>query len=122
MRRPAPPLRPGLRGEDYAAAYLTQQGCRILERNVRLGRYELDIIAQEGDTIVFVEVRSRSVRDGFLPEDSVGPRKQLHLRRAAQHYLSRHQDRHTYYRFDVVAVILGENDAPEITLYRDAFR
>ena len=89
---------------------------------MHLGKYEVDIIAQEGDTVAFVEVRSRSTRDGFLPEDSVGPRKQLHLRRAAQYYLSRHQDRNTYYRFGVVAVIFSGTGAPEITLYRDAFR
>ena len=84
-RREPKPL--GRRGEDAAARYLKKQGYRILERNRFLGKYEIDIIAREGDTIAFVEVRTRKVLDDFPPEDSVGPRKQQHIRSAAQRYI-----------------------------------
>lgn len=111
----------GRRGEDAAARFLKKQGYRILERNRYLGKNEIDIIAREGDTIAFVEVRTRKVLDGVPPIDTVGPRKQAHIRRAAERYIARHGDPETYYRFDVVSVILPDGGAPTITLYRDAF-
>ena len=113
---------PGRRGEDLATRYLRRAGYRILERNVRLRRYEVDIIARDGDTIVFVEVRSRISADPVPPEDSVGHTKQAHLIAAARIYQMLHPDPEAYYRFDVVAVILPEKGRPEITLYKDAFQ
>ncbi len=111
----------GQQGEDLAAHYLRRAGYKILERNVRLGRYELDIIAREGNTLCFVEVRTRLSNDPVPPEDSVGPVKQRHIRAAAHQYIARHPDPNAYYRFDVVAVILPKDAKPRITLYRDAF-
>lgn len=111
----------GRRGEDAAARFLKKQGYRILERNRYLGKNEIDIIAREGDTIAFVEVRTRKVLDGVPPIDTVGPRKQAHIRRAAERYIAQYGDPDTYYRFDVVSVILPDEGAPDITLYRDAF-
>ena len=111
----------GRQGEDVAARYLKRQGYRILERNRYLGRNEIDIIAQEGDTVAFVEVRTRRVRDEVYPEDTVGPTKQRQIRRAAERYISQYGDENLYYRFDVVGVILPEDGEPEISLYRDAF-
>lgn len=112
----------GQRGEDAAARYLKRQGYRILERNRVLGRNEIDIIAREGDTIAFVEVRTRKSKSGVLPEDTVGPAKQRQIRRAAKRYIDRYGDESLYYRFDIVAIIMPDDGAPEITLYRDAFR
>ena len=80
----------GQRGEDAAARYLKRQGYRILERNRVLGRNEIDIIALEGDTIAFVEVRTRKSKSGVLPEDTVGPAKQRQIRRAAKRYIDRY--------------------------------
>ncbi len=118
-----PDRRPtGQRGEDAAARFLRRQGYRILDRNVRLGRNEIDIIAQEGDTIAFVEVRSRTAADAIAPEDTVGPVKQQRLRTAANIWLGQHQEAAMHYRFDVVGVILPDRGKAEITLYRDAFR
>jgi len=109
-----------VRGEDAAARFLRRAGYRILERNVRLGRNEVDIIARDGDTTVFVEVRTRATEDDVPPEDSVGLVKQSHLRQAARHYLLQHGREH-YYRFDVVAVLMPEGGKPAITHYPDAF-
>ena len=120
--KPRPPKPLGRRGEDAAARFLKKQGYRILERNRFLGKYEIDIIAREGDTIAFVEVRTRKVLDDFPPEDSVGPRKQQHIRSAAQRYIDQADDPTVYYRFDIVSVIMPDQGAPTITLFRDAFR
>lgn len=112
----------GQQGEDLAAKYLKRNRYKILDRNVRLGRYEIDIIAREGDTICFVEVRTRMDNDPVPPEDTVGPVKQRHIRAAAHYYIARHPDPNAYYRFDVVAIILPKDAKPQITLYRDAFQ
>lgn len=111
----------GLRGENLAARYLRAHGYRILHQNAVLGRYEVDIIAQDGDTIVFVEVKTRQAAELFMPEDSIGDEKMLHLRRAAEMYASRRDDPTLYYRFDVVSIVLRPSHEPEITLYRNAF-
>jgi putative endonuclease len=111
----------GAQGEALAARYLREQGYRILHQNARLGRYEIDIIAQEGDTVAFVEVKTRQHAETFSPEDSVGATKQEHLRRAAALYQARCQDPALYYRFDVVSILLPPDGPPEITLYRNGF-
>jgi putative endonuclease len=88
---------------------------------VRLGRNELDIIARDGDTIVFVEVRTRRVEDPVPPEDTVGPTKMRHLHAAADWYIARHPSEKTYYRFDIVSVILPDQGPPAITHFPNAF-
>lgn len=96
----------GKRGERLAALYLFFHGYRILERNWRYGRYEIDLVARErrSGVLVFVEVKTRARTDHGLPRDAVTPQKQLFLTRAAQGYLKVHRlpDAHT--RFDVVEV------------------
>lgn len=119
--RPEPPRSLGQRGEDAAARHLKRAGYTILERNRFLGRYEIDIIAREGDTIAFVEVRTRASRDEVMPEDSIGPKKQHRIRQAARRYIAAQEDESFYYRFDVVSVILPEGGKPEIRLIRNAF-
>ncbi len=109
------------RGEDLAVRHLRRNGYRILDRNVRLAGYEIDIIAREGDTVAFVEVKTRRSNAAAEPEESVGKTKQRHIRRAAHHYISRHGDRDTYYRFDIVSVLLPENGRPTVNLIRNAF-
>ena len=81
---------------------------------------EVDIIAWDGDTLVFVEVKSRKNTDP--PEDSVGPQKQRRIIRAAQAYLSRYRLQDKPYRFDVLAVTSVPRSKPEFRLLRDAFR
>ena len=83
----------GRQGEDLAAAYLVQQGYHIVTRNWRIRSGELDIVAREGEWLIFVEVRARRSRGGAsvpalgLPEESVTPRKQLQLISLADAYL-----------------------------------
>ncbi|MBN2308659.1 MAG: YraN family protein [Candidatus Hydrogenedentes bacterium] len=111
----------GRRGEDIAAAHLRRAGLKVLARNVHLGRYEIDIIARERDTVAFVEVKTRR-DDGFAaPEDNVTAEKQRRIRRAAREYIARCDDPSVYYRFDVVSVVLRDDAKPDVTHFRDAF-
>ena len=93
-------------GERLAAWYLLFHGCRILERNYRYGRYEIDIVARERRTgvLLFVEVKTRSNTAFGRPVDAVTPQKQLFLTRAAQGYLKHHDGFDAPTRFDVVEV------------------
>ncbi len=93
-------------GERLAAWYLFCHGCRILERNYRYGRYEIDIVAKERRTgvLVFAEVKTRSDTSFGRPLDAVTPNKQLFLTRAAQGYLKTHGGFDQPTRFDVVEV------------------
>jgi putative endonuclease len=111
----------GARGEDAAAKFLRKNGFKILARNERIGRYEIDIIAREGDTVAFVEVKTRTSDEIADPEVNVDTRKQTHIRRAAHAYIDQHGDDKTYYRFDIASVLLPDTGPPTITLYRNAF-
>lgn len=111
----------GARGEDAAAKFLKRNGFKILARNARLSRYEIDIIAREGDTIAFVEVKTRASDAVAAPEVNVDARKRNHIRRAAHVYIAEHGDDETYYRFDIASVVLPEGGTPDVTLYRNAF-
>ncbi|MFA6241420.1 MAG: YraN family protein [Candidatus Hydrogenedentales bacterium] len=118
-RRKPKPL--GGQGEDLAAKHLKREGYVILDRNVEVGRYELDIIAMEDDTVAFVEVKTRR-DDGYAaPEDNITPSKQRHIRSAAHRWLNEHEKTDVYYRFDVVTVVLPESGEARIVLYRNAF-
>ena len=114
----------GAYGEDLAVRELQREGYRILERNAVLGRYELDVIAEEGDTIAFVEVKTRRGTDGdtFEPADNVHHVKQTHIRAAARWYLCNHYDPDRYYRYDVVSVVVPTHGRPQVEILRDAFR
>jgi putative endonuclease len=109
----------GRRGERIAERHLRRRGYRILERNFCAAGAEIDLVALDGDTLVFVEVKTRRTAASGTPAESVHPLKQSRLRRAAEMYaLSRHaQDRAM--RFDVVEVHAGP--ARHLELLRDAF-
>ena len=114
----------GKAGEDAACKMLRKNGYRILERNYRGPRYEVDIIAREGDVLVFVEVKTRSSEVEESGAYAVGPAKQTRIIRAAEHYLITHPDiRENVCRFDVV---LGEmTESRKVRgqkVIRDAFR
>ena len=96
----------GRRGERLAALYLFFHGYKILDRNWRYGRYEIDIVARERRTgvLVFVEVKTRSNTAFGLPRDAVTAQKQFFLTRAAQGYLKQHRLPDVHTRFDVVEV------------------
>jgi putative endonuclease len=112
----------GARAEERAAAFLALQGLTVVERNWRRREGEVDIIAREGDTLCFVEVKARRSRRFGHPAQAVDGRKQARMARVAGLYL---QDLDAQgqppvaVRFDVVCV---DDPRGACTLLRDAFR
>jgi putative endonuclease len=116
----------GRQGEDLAAVYLAQQGYHIITRNWRTRSGELDIVAREGEWLVFVEVRTRRTRGGVSepllgsPEESVTPRKQLQLVTMADAYLFE-MKWDGFWRIDVVALELrADGSVARMNHLRDA--
>lgn len=112
----------GKRGEDAAAAYLAKQGYRILARNYRCREGEIDLVAQEGEFLVFVEVKARSSTAYGYGRDAITPRKQAKIILTARYYLMEHHpDEPPPCRFDVAEVDLHHGEAVAVELLRDAF-
>ena len=107
-------------GEDLAAAYLQQRGMVILERNFRGKRGEVDIIARDGDDLVFVEVKTRSSCTFGTPQEAVNRRKQQQIIHLAEIYLQSHPSR-LQPRFDVVAVTAAPHAEPLVEHLPNAF-
>jgi putative endonuclease len=109
----------GRLGEDLAEAHLLRSGFRILARNLHLRHAEIDLVALDGSTLCFVEVRLRSGDAYGTPEESLGPRKLLRLRRAAAQVLaSAELPRHSRVRFDLIAIDAA-HDPPILRHLRD---
>lgn len=107
-------------GESLAARRLETSGCRILARNWRAGRLEVDIVVRDGPAIAFVEVKTR--RPGPQPAaEAVDRRKRRHLRRAAARWIATRPERATEYRFDVVTVLVRPHRPPRVEHVRAAF-
>lgn len=119
-------------GEGLATNYLKQNGYQIIARNVTLplGRTpegtsitgELDIVALDGQTLVFVEVKTRSSDKLALPEAAVTPAKQRKLARTARRYRRLIGPVDLPYRFDVVSIVASGHSQPQIRLLKDFFQ
>ena len=116
-------LRAGKWGEERAARYLASQGYRILGRRVRIGRRdELDIVAREGNTLVFVEVKTRKSETYGRPLTAVDRAKRHTMSRGAVRYLKALSFPRVNFRFDVVEVVGSpEADDPSVHHVRNAF-
>ncbi|MHA6484416.1 YraN family protein [Paenibacillus sp. strain BS8-2] len=109
----------GKLGEAETARRFIQSGLTILSLNWRCRSGEIDLIARDGEIIVFVEVRSRSASSGMkfgMAAESVDVRKQMKIRSVAQTYLKQHQLQQSRIRFDVVTITIGRGN--EVELYR----
>ena len=113
----------GLWGEEKAAAFLRANGFTVLGRNVRPDkRDEIDVVARIGETLVFVEVKTRRREDFGRPLMAVDKKKRHALNRAAAAYLRRAKFPNLYYRFDVIEVLgQPEEGEPVIRHLDDAF-
>jgi putative endonuclease len=112
----------GRLAEEAAVKYLTIQGYEVIQRNYRTTLGEIDIIAQDKGTLVFVEVRSRQSTRLGLPQETVNWAKQQKLRRVAQQYLKAHKDWQRVCRFDVIGVLFdAEYKIKSLEQIRDAF-
>lgn len=102
----------GSLGESIAAERLKAMGYRVLERNVRLTQGEIDIVARDGDVLVFVEVRTRRSMEMGLPEESITERKKQKLRQLVDSYYQARSAGETQSRIDVVVVDLDSSGKP----------
>ncbi len=102
----------GQRGELLAEAYLRAKGYAIVEMNWRCLLGEIDVVARDGETLVFVEVRSRRAGDTAPAFESIGPRKQTRMVAAAYEYLAAHKLDEAEWRIDVVAVAIQRGRQP----------
>jgi putative endonuclease len=110
----------GAAGEDLAVRYLQKKGLKILQRNYRFERGEIDIVAEDGDELVFVEVKARRSNAFGAPEDAVTEEKQKQIYDVADGYLFEHDVDDRPCRFDVVAIEF-RNGRTELRHIRNAF-
>lgn len=110
----------GDRGENLAARHLQSRGYKIIARNFRCELGEIDIVARDGKTIVFVEVKTRAYDDP-TPEEQVNNGKQHQITKAAKFYLGRYGSPQPPARFDVVAIVWPQGREPIIRHVENAF-
>ena len=115
------PIALGSHGERIAAAYLTGSGLTVLDRNWRCREGELDIVARDGDALVFCEVKTRRGVGYGLPVEAVTFAKQRKLRVLAQRWLAAHDEHALELRFDVVGVLVPTSGPAVVTHLRAAF-
>ncbi|HET6371583.1 MAG TPA: YraN family protein [Nitrospiria bacterium] len=111
----------GMDGEIAALDYLRRVGYRILVHNYRSPPGEIDIVAEDGNSLVFIEVKTRSTSRFGTPQEAVDRKKQSKIARAALYYLSEHQIKRKDCRFDVVVVSVGSEPPRKIELMKNAF-
>src|SRR6187399_3289756 len=112
----------GRRGEDAAARYLKKLGYIIVARGHRDNIGEIDLVAVDGRTVVFIEVKTRTSHDAGHPADAVDGKKQQRLTRLALSYMKRHDLLECPARFDVVAVTWpADSNQPTIEHFQNAF-
>ena len=105
-------------GEETAAEYLRQHGYEVLARNARTPYGEIDIIAKQGDVIIFIEVKTLTSSKNFFPEHNVTARKRDHMLACAEHYAAEKNIDH--WQIDVVAVEGKQGLEPKITYFENA--
>lgn len=115
-------LRLGTRGENLACQFLKRSGYKILYRNFR-GRTggEIDVVCRDGDTLVFVEVKTRTREDFGRPFEAIDRDKRKRISRGGLAWLRLLNDPDILFRFDVVEVIITRDSPPRLELIRNAF-
>jgi len=115
------PYELGKAGEEAALRYLKKKKYKILARGFRLFRGEIDIIARDQNTLVFVEVKARSRQDFGLPEEAITPAKQRQIRKIAEGFLMRNHSENVECRFDVLSLVKTEKSTFKINHIKNAF-
>lgn len=111
----------GVAGEKAAARFLKRLGYRVVRRNYRCKAGEIDIIALDGETLVFVEVKTLRTAEAAWPEAHVNAPKRRKLIQAARYFLTSSSSADRPSRFDVLAVIMPVDAPPEFEHFIDAF-
>ena len=110
----------GSQGEDIAAKYLQGQGYKILQRNFRNRYGEIDIICEREQTVIFVEVKTRTNTSFGSPEESITKTKQQHIHTVALNFLATHPYPFEEIRFDVIGILM-EGSEPRLNHLVAAF-
>ena len=111
----------GKRGEDVACMYLANIGTEIVERNWQCQAGEADVIARDGEDLVFIEVKTRSSNAAGFPEEAVGQKKRHRYEQIAREYLFSHDVSSARIRFDVLALMISADGKTFLRHHRDAF-
>jgi putative endonuclease len=110
----------GKLGEALSLPFFEQHGYEVLEKNWRFSRSEVDIIASKENVLHFIEVKTRRTKSYGLPEDKVGNKKIKNLINAAEEYLYLHPQWKRI-QFDILSIILNEDNSPEFFLVEDVY-
>ena len=110
----------GFKGEQIAKEYLISQQYTILEQNFRYSKSEIDLIAKEGEVLVFIEVKTRSYDYFGPPESFVSEYKEVLIHEAGSYYMEKIN--HDWeFRFDIIAILLDKDGSYKLEHYKDAF-
>jgi putative endonuclease len=112
----------GAFGEDLACEYLSERGYRVIDRNFSCRAGEIDIIAICGDTVVFIEVKTRSSERYGLPAEAVSIGKQRKIVKTSLYYLQRNKLLDYMCRFDVIEILVDAENRHQINIIQDAFQ
>jgi putative endonuclease len=113
-------IQTGRSGEDNASEHLLSNGLKILGRNIRTPFGEIDILCEEGDCLIFLEVKTRRSKQFGFPEDAVSHSKQEHMLNSAMAYLQEQDALERTWRIDVIAVNLVAGALPDIQWFKNA--
>ncbi|MDK2822135.1 MAG: putative endonuclease [Clostridia bacterium] len=111
----------GKQGEQLALRKIKSLGYKILEQNFRCKIGEIDLIAMDKNTLVFIEVRSKSTDKFGLPQETVNCQKQKKIRDVARYYLVKNKLTTENCRFDVIGIVWNGKGKPEIEIIKNAF-
>ncbi len=111
----------GKRGEELATVFLEQKGFQIITRNYRQKTGEVDIIAKDNNTLIFIEVKTRSSLLFGQPFEAVTEKKQSQLNRIALDYMTRNKIKNQAARFDVISILIEKNKKPKIEHLKNCF-
>ncbi len=117
-----PRHRLGLDGEELAMDFLARTGWKIRAHRFRMGRLEIDIVAEQSRTVAFIEVKTRKGERFGRPEEAVTWHKQQEIARVAQAWMDRYGRWENSYRFDVIAITILPGRSAEVRHITDAFR
>lgn len=109
----------GSKGEDSAVDYLKRKGYKIIERNWSFRGYEIDVVAENEEFIVFIEVKTRASTKWGSPEESIGIKRMRRMINSASHYLKQNKIDNPA-RFDIIAIVWN-NKGFELEHFEDAF-
>ncbi len=109
-------------GEKYSEKFLNKKGFKTLTRNFSCKTGELDLVMVDSDGgIIFVEVRTKTHEDFSSVESSITSAKMTRLKRAAKYFISTNNIENRPFRFDIIAIVLGQKGKPQLRHYENAF-